>query len=174
MPDGACVVCANHKSNFDPPLLGVCLPFPVRYMAKEELFKNKLFGKILSNLGAFPIRRGKSDIGALRSAINMIESGENVAVFPEGARSKENHLRKGKQGAVLIAVKSGVNILPVGISGRYRLFEKMTVRIGEEISLQEYFDKKVSSEELQEITDNKVMPAIAALAGVKTYENRNS
>lgn len=174
IPDGPCVVCANHKSNFDPPLLAVCLPVPVRFMAKEELFKNKLFGKILLSFGAFPVKRGKGDVGALRSAIKMLESGEKVAIFPEGTRSKKDYLKKGKKGAVLIAVKAGVNIIPVGISGGYRLFEKMTVTIGKEISLDEYFENDATTEDFQEITDTKIMPEIAALAGVKTYENRNS
>ena len=150
------------------------MPVPVRFMAKEELFKNKLFGKILLSFGAFPVKRGKGDVGALRSAIKMLESGEKVAIFPEGTRSKKDYLKKGKKGAVLIAVKAGVNIIPVGISGGYRLFEKMTVTIGKEISLDEYFENDATTEDFQEITDTKIMPEIAALAGVKTYENRNS
>lgn len=171
---GAFVVCANHQSNLDPPMLGVCLPLRLRYMAKEELFHNKLFGKLIRTLGAFPIKRGKSDIGALRASVKMLQEGEPVAVFPEGGRSHQGYLRKGKQGAALIAAKAGVNILPVGICGSYKPFHRIIVRIGEVISMEPYFERKLESGELQEITDNKIMPAIAALAGVKTYENRNS
>ncbi len=173
IPEGNCLVCANHKSNFDPPVLGTSLPIPVRFMAKEELFKNKLMDKILRAVGAFPIKRGKSDVGALRGAMKMLEGGESLAIFPEGGRSRGETLRRGKQGAALIAVKSGVNILPVGIAGEYGLFRKITIKIGEIIPLDEYFEEKVTSEDLQKITDEKIMPAIGALAGVKTYENRN-
>lgn len=169
--EGAYVVCSNHKSYLDPPMLGVCLPFPVRFMAKEELFRNKILGGILRAVGAFPIQRGRSDVGALRGAMKMLARGENVAIFPEGTRSKGDTMRKGKQGAVLIAVKAGVNILPVGIQGEYKLFHKLTIRIGKVIPLCEYFDQKVSGEELQAITDEKIMPAIGALAGVKLYGN---
>lgn len=170
----ALVICANHISLLDPPILGVCMPLRLRFMAKEELFRNKLFGGLLRALGAFPIRRGKSDVGALRAAMKMLKDGECVAVFPEGGRSKtKGQMRKGKQGAALIAVKSGVNILPVGIAGDYRLFSKMTIRIGKPIPLEQYFDRKVESEELLAITNEKIMPAIAELAEVKTYENRN-
>ena len=168
------VVCANHTSNLDPPMLGLCLPIKLRYMAKEELFHNKLFGGLIRALGAFPIRRGGSDVGALRAAMKMLHSGECVAIFPEGGRSKtKGVLRKGKQGAALIAVKSGVNILPVGISGEYKLFHKMTVRIGKPICLESYFGTKLESEVLQEITDQQIRPTIAELAEVKTYECRN-
>ena len=168
------VVCPNHKSNLDPPMLGLSMPLHLRYMAKEELFKNKIFGGLLRALGAFPIRRGKSDVGALRSAVKMIQGGECVAIFPEGGRSpSKEYLKKGKQGAALIAIKAGVNILPVGIRGSYRPFSKMIVRIGKPIILESYFDQKLESDTLQKITDEEIMPAIAALAEVKTYENRD-
>lgn len=167
------IVCANHKSYLDPPLLGLCMPFEIRYMAKEELFKNKIFGSLIRSLGAFPIKRGKSDVGALRAAMKMIENGEVIAIFPEGGRSHKDSLRKGKQGAALIAVKSGVNILPVGICGNYKPFARMVVRVGKPIDLSEYFDKKVTAENLQAITDQLLMPAIAELSGEKLYEDRN-
>ena len=170
----AFVVCANHQSNLDPPMLGVCMPVRLRYMAKEELFRNPVFGNLIRALGAFPIKRGKSDIGALRASMKMIQAGEPVAVFPEGGRSHKGYMRKGKQGAALIAVKSGVNILPVGISGTYRPFHRITVRIGAVIPLDAYFGKKLEAGDLQELTDAQIMPAIAALSGVKTYEDRDS
>lgn len=170
----AFVICANHISFFDPPMLGLCMPLNLRFMAKEELFHNKLFGALLRSLGAFPIRRGKSDVGALRTAMKMLKDGNCVTIFPEGARSKtKGVMKKGKSGAALIAAKSGVNILPVGIEGEYHLFSKMTVRIGQPISMDAYFDRKVETEELQALTDETIMPAIAQLAGVQTYENRN-
>ncbi|MBE5040404.1 lysophospholipid acyltransferase family protein [Ructibacterium gallinarum] len=168
------VLCANHQSNLDPPLLGTCFPMRLRYMAKEELFHNKLFAKLIRSLGAFPIKRGKSDVGALRAAVKMLRNGESMVIFPEGGRSHKGYMRRGKQGAALIAAKAGVNILPVGIQGRYRLFGRLNVRIGKPIILEEYFGKKLESSVLQEITDQTIMPAIAELAGVKTYENRSS
>lgn len=170
---GAFVVCANHISNLDPPILGVCMPFQLTYMAKEELFKNKFFGKLISSLGAFPIQRGNGDIGALRSAIRILKDGRKMVIFPEGGRSDGTHLRIGKPGAALIAVKAEVGILPVGIVGNYKPFRKMKIRIGKIISLDEYFGKRLESSEFKRITDDEIMPAIAELAGVKTYENRD-
>ena len=65
------LVCSNHKSNLDPPMIGITVPYQLGFMAKEELFKFKPFGALIRNLGAFPIKRGKSDFGALRSAIDF-------------------------------------------------------------------------------------------------------
>ena len=168
------VICANHISLFDPPLVGIAIPFRVRFMAKEELFKNKLFGSLLKALGAFPIKRGKSDVGALKAAISILKNGENLVIFPEGKRSKDGNLNRGKSGAALIAIKSGVNILPIGIDGKYGLFKKITVRIGKPVILEEYFGQKLETAELQKLTSETLMPVIADLAGVETYESRNS
>lgn len=172
-PERNYVVCPNHKSLNDPPLLGTCVKKPLRFMAKEELFENKLFGALIRTLGAFPVKRGEGDLAALKAAIKLLKDGENLVVFPEGARSPKEHLHKGKSGAALIAVKAGVDIVPVGISGTYKPFSKMTVRFGKPIELGEYFGKRVDSDTLQDITDNRLMPAISELSGVPTYENRN-
>lgn len=160
------VICANHKSNLDPPLVGLVMPFEIGFMAKEELFKNKLFGGLITKLGAFPIKRGKSDFGALRTAINLVSGGKHIVIFPEGGRSHNDRLRRGKMGAAMIAVKSNADILPIGIEGGYKPFSKITVKIGEPISLEEYFDKKPTANELQEITDKVLMPKLSELSGV--------
>lgn len=172
--DEAFIVCSNHTSNLDPPLLGACVPFKLAFMAKEELFKNKVFGALIRSLGAFPVRRGTGDIGALRSAVKLLKSGNRIVVFPEGGRSDGKHLRRGKPGAALIASKAGVGILPVGIEGRYKPFGKIKVHIGKMIRLDEYTERKLESEDLKAVTDEMIMPAISMLSGVKTYENKDS
>lgn len=160
------IVCSNHKSNLDPPLVGCAMPFKVWFMAKEELFENKFFGKLISSLGAFPIKRGKSDFGALRKAINLATDGNHVVIFPEGGRSHGDSMRKGKMGAAMVAVKAKVNILPIGILGEYKPFSKLEVNIGKPIDLSEYFDKKLSSDDLEKITQDLLMPEISRLSGV--------
>ena len=172
--DEAFIVCSNHTSNLDPPLLGACMPFQLAFMAKEELFKNKIFGALIRALGAFPVRRGTGDIGALRSAVKLLKSGKRMVIFPEGGRSDGKHLRKGKRGAALIAVKAGVGIIPVGIEGRYKPFRKIKVHIGKMIRLDEYAERKIESEDLKSVTDKIIMPAISQLSGVRTYEDRIS
>lgn len=166
----AFVVCSNHKSNFDPVMVAVSLPVELSFMAKEELFGFKPFGAVIRALGAFPVKRGKSDVGALKSAIGILKSGKNLVVFPEGRRSPQNHMGEGKGGAALIAVKSGVNILPVGIKGSYRLFSKISINIGKPIDLTQYAGKRIDSETVKKITDKYLMPKISELSGVPTYE----
>ncbi len=160
------IICANHRGYFDPPLVGIAMPFQIGFMAKEELFRNKLFGALIRKLGAFPIRRGKSDFGALRSAIKMSESGRHIVIFPEGGRSHSGRLRRGKSGAVMVAVKARANILPIGLEGSYKPFTRITIHIGELIRLDEFFDKKNTGEELQKFTDEVLMKRISELSRV--------
>ncbi len=163
------IICANHKSNFDAPLIAVCLPIQVSFMAKAELFAFKPFGRLLAKLGAFPVKRGKSDIGAFKTAVNLVKDNKFLAIFPEGKRCKGENLGEGKSGAAMIAVKAGANILPIGIDGRYIPFSKITVRVGEPIDLSEFWGQKTSSELLGEITSKRLMPKISQLSGVKVY-----
>lgn len=167
------IVCANHKSLMDPILLAISLPVEFRFMAKEELFGNKLFGWLLRALGAFPVKRGTSDIGALKLSIKILQDGGRLMIFPEGTRSPKGYMGEAKGGATLVAIKSKTDILPVGIEGEYKLFSKLTLRVGKPIKLDEWYDQKINSEKLQEITNTKIMTVISELSGVPTYENRD-
>ncbi len=167
------IVCANHKSLMDPILLAVSLPAEFRFMAKEELFKNKLFGWFLRALGAFPVKRRTSDIGALKLSMKILSEGGRLIIFPEGSRSPKGYMGEAKGGATLVAIKSQADIVPVGIKGEYKLFSKLTVRIGEPVSLSQWYGQKVNSEGLLEITNTKIMKVISELSEVPVYEDRD-
>lgn len=171
--DKGFIVVSNHRTNLDPPLLGVSIPVPLTYMAKEELFKFKPFGWFITKLGAFPVNRDSGDIGAVKTTLRLLRGGKSVVIFPEGGRSKtEGMLRPGKSGAVTIAAKAGLGLLPVGIAGKFRFRGKITVRIGKYMDFSEYGGKKLNSEEMQRITDEVLMPEIARLAEVKVYGDK--
>ncbi len=167
------IVCANHKSVIDPVLLAVSLPVEFRFMAKEELFKNKLFGRLLKALGAFPVKRGTSDIGALKLSMKILGDGGRLMIFPEGSRSPKGYMGEAKGGATLVAIKSKVDILPVGIEGEYKLFSKLALRVGKPVKLDKWYDQKLNSDSLLEITNTEIMNQISELSGVPTYENRD-
>lgn len=85
--EGAIIVAPNHKSNFDPPIVGVAFKDRIiHYMAKEELFKNPIFGYILRQFGTFPVKRGSIDRMAIRRAILELKEGNALGIFPEGTR----------------------------------------------------------------------------------------
>ncbi len=121
LPDGNVIVVANHTSNLDPVILGAVFPRRLRYLAKEELFKPFLFGSMVRALGSIPVRKSDSQSAgtALRTFLKLLESGENVLLFPEGSRSLDGKLKPLEGGVALIALKSGAPIIPAFISGAF-------------------------------------------------------
>mgnify|MGYP000237741949 CR=1 FL=1 len=112
--DGPLVIASNHLSLLDPPVLGTAATRKVHFMAKEELFVPVL-GTIYKILGAFPVRRGGADRAAIKHGIDILESGQVLAIFPEGTRSKTGELGKAQPGALMMASKAKATIVPACI-----------------------------------------------------------
>lgn len=134
--DGTFIIACNHRSYADPVLLSLKVKKRCVYMAKEELFRNPVFAAFIRAWGAFPVKRGEGDNGIIETSIEKIRSGKNLAIFPEGTRSKDGKVGRGKTGVALIAARAGVQVVPCGISyeGKLRFRNKITVRYGRPIS----------------------------------------
>ncbi|NMA92850.1 MAG: 1-acyl-sn-glycerol-3-phosphate acyltransferase [Firmicutes bacterium] len=129
---GPFIICSNHISWFDPPLIGCSIPpkLMVYFMAKQELFKNFIFGAILKKIGAFPIDRNKVDYAAIRTSFQLLAEGKVICLFPEGTRSKSGRLQPAHPGAAMIAARSKAPVLPVAITGPYRPGRPLLVNFG--------------------------------------------
>ena len=135
---GRLLVCANHSTMADPIFLGSAIPGrQMKFVAKAELFENKLLGAFLGSLGAFPIARGTGGAEGIQTAMHHLEDGYAVCLFPEGTRSKTGELLPPKNGAAMIAARTGCDILPVAITAkgglRPKVFRKMLIKIGDPI-----------------------------------------
>lgn len=130
------IIASNHIHNFDPPFLGAILPRHIRFMAKSELFKNRLAAIFMNKLGAFPVQRGGQDKAAIRMAIEITNHG-CLLVFPEGHRSKDGKLGVPQPGIAFIARKAGRPIVPLVIIGSYKPLRPMSIRIGVPIAITE-------------------------------------
>ncbi len=132
--EGGALICANHISNFDPPAISAAISRKVRFLAKKELFKNRLFGKIILALGATPLDRGGMDTSAVRKSIAILKNNELLLLFPQGTRREDLKKEQFKDGAATLAVMANVPIVPVCIVGKYRPFGGLRVYIGQPIS----------------------------------------
>lgn len=160
---GPVIICPNHISFLDPPIVGALLNRRIYFMAKAELFKNVIFGYILrKGLGAFPVKRGTSDLSAIKTALNHLKNGQAIGIFPEGTRSKNGMLQKAEPGVSMLAVRSHAAVIPVGIKSNYRLFSKVIIRIGKPINLDKYLNSKLSSNDLALIGE-EIMAEISKL-----------
>ncbi len=118
--DGPLVVVANHGSHLDPPLLGHALGRPVAFMAKAELFRIPLLGRIIRGCGAYPVKRGGRDRGAIKTATARLLEGWATGVFLDGTRQIDGRVNRPMAGAALLAARSGAPLLPVAIINSHR------------------------------------------------------
>ena len=134
----AFIVCANHTSYLDPPFVGCLISGKkVHFMAKEELFGYFLLGRGIKAVGAFPVKRGAIDRGALTYSINLLKEGHVLGVFPEGKRIKTGNLGEILHGPAYIALKSQRPILPVVIKWPSGIFRPVRVKTGSLIYFQD-------------------------------------
>lgn len=151
--NGGAILAVNHKSNWDVIAVGTTCGRTLSFMAKSEMFKTKIGSAFFSALGAFPVKRGKGDVGAVKTALTIVNRGNMMLMFPEGKRVRNGASVKAKTGAVMIANRSEAPVIPVNISTDYRFRKPLTVTYGKPIYYKKSDFGKISSENLQELSD---------------------
>jgi 1-acyl-sn-glycerol-3-phosphate acyltransferase len=122
---GGLLLVSNHQSNLDPVLLGVQLPRALSYMAKSELFNvHPLFTWLIRSLGAFPVRQGAGDVGAVKEAITRLQEGDVLNVYPEGSRTETGEIMPMEKGIGLLIRRAKVPVVPVAIDGSFEAWRK--------------------------------------------------
>lgn len=159
VPDGGCVLVANHTQWADPVLVGTALgnQYPLVAMAKKELFQIKLFGPLISALGAFPVDRGTADIGAIKTSLKAVKEGKKLLIFPEGG-TKHKAGDEAKVGAAMIAARTGAPIVPIYISENKKFRSKVYVVFGDA-----YIPEKTKSKDGYRAIADDMMRRIYAL-----------
>ncbi len=164
---GGLIIALNHRSNWDVVMAALSCPRMLNFMAKKELFHNKLFGWLISHLGAFPLSRGTGDIKAVKTAIGRLKDGKVLQLFPEGTRVKGNEDVDAKAGVAMLAIRGQVPVVPGVIVGEYKPFCKLHVVFGKPVSLDSYYGQKPDTEQLQKISE-KIMQHVRTMdAAVK-------
>jgi 1-acyl-sn-glycerol-3-phosphate acyltransferase len=175
--EGGFILASNHLSYMDPPLVGTWVPRQVYFMAKQELFKNPLFGGIIRRTNALPLRRGSIDRVALDLCVETLKSGYALTVFPEGTRAKEGHFLKPKPGVGMIAVRAGCPIVPVYIDGSNRLLDcflgrhRLRITYGQPLSAEWVTSFEATKESYVEIAET-VMERLESLK--KEHQKANN
>ncbi|MDV2683444.1 lysophospholipid acyltransferase family protein [Alkalihalophilus lindianensis] len=160
--DGGVLLCSNHISNLDPPLLGAYIKRPIHYMAKQELFEKPILKSLLPKLGAFPVRRGMSDKQALRKGIEYLKQGEMLGLFPEGTRSKDGKLGKGLAGAGFFALRTDAVVMPCAIVGPYEKGEPLKLIYGKPINFEEIRKEKPTADQATQLIMDEIGKLIEA------------
>ena len=159
IPQGACVVAANHESVLDPPLLALATKRPLRFLAKEELWRYRPGAWLMEALGAVPVARGREGYVAIDRAVELIRAGEPVAIFPEGSVSGGTWTR----GAARLALGTGVPLVPVRIVGTAKALSRgriglprIRIVVGEPIPVEHSPPTVAAARELTRLLQDRV------------------
>ena len=150
------IFCGNHRNYLDPPLMVVTAGRQIRFLAKEELKKNPLFAFLGYVFDGIYVKRDSKDVTALKTALKGLKNGDSIALFPEGTRNGLEKGEKVKDGAAFFALKTGARVIPVGISGGLKKFEKVRIKYGKPLDLSKYKEmyknKETEKQALEEVS----------------------
>jgi 1-acyl-sn-glycerol-3-phosphate acyltransferase len=175
--DGPLIVASNHASNLDVPVIGSWL-IPrlgrrIHWLGKRELFGWPVIGWVAAHGGVHPVDRGAADVEAFRLAQRILDEGHVLFVFPEGTRSPDGALQAAHDGIALLALRTGAQIVPIGISGSNGVWPKgqrlphpgghVTVRVGRPFRPADELPVGASRSDLKHRTTELIMRRIADL-----------
>ena len=154
---GAAIIVSNHLSLVDPFVVGYGAGRLVNFMGKEELFRMPVLGFLMRKLGAFPVDRSKRDPAAMRTALQVLKSGELLGMFPEGTRSTTGDLQELRAGAARLAARTQVPIIAAAIHntnnamppGKLLRPARISIRFGEPFELTELYDRNDRGEAME-------------------------
>jgi len=169
---GPALICANHQSFIDPPLVGSSMRRPIHFMARHDLFTVPVLGWLIARVNAFPVKRtGAGDPAAFKNIFRLLESGEIVLLFPEGTRSRDGSLQKALPGVGMIAYNARVPVIPCYVYGsrevlprgaRFLHFHRLQTVFGAPIDFSAEYGQEKSKQLYCEMSA-KIMAGISAL-----------
>ncbi len=150
-----CLIAANHISAYDPPFIGSIIPIEIHFLAKVELFRNKLFGAILLSLNCIPVKRGRIDKNAITRVKMVLRKNRSLLIFPEGTRKSS----RVKSGIGKFAIETKTDICPVYVEnstdfwGCFLGKKRLKIVIGERIKASEFADWEANKENYQKLSE---------------------
>lgn len=150
------IIGCNHQTNNDAIFLKIRVSRKAKFMAKSELFKNKLFGGILKRLGGYPVNRGGNDIQAVKTTLGYLKDNKQIVIFPEGTRVKANDSAELKNGLVMFALKTDCYVIPMIFRKTTKPFIFNTLLIGKPFKFSEheaFNNVKITKETLNQASE---------------------
>lgn len=160
--NSACIICGNHVHALDAPALIASTSRKIRFMAKQELWKSVGFKFMAWIFEVFPVARGQKDTEAIKTSMKILKSNEILGMYPEGTRNGIERGIKPKNGAVNLAIRMDVPIIPFGVSGSFKPFTKVVYRFGEPMNFSNYKDDAKNKEIVDGLT-SEVMSRVIEL-----------
>ena len=159
--NGGFIICANHVNYLDAVAVVVFSKEKIRFIGKYDLARVGIIRWLEHLFDVIPIKRNTQDLEAMKRSLKALKNGEILGIFPEGTRKGMEKNQKVKNGAAFMAIRSGVPVVPVGISGSFKPFGKVKIKYGEPLDMSKYKvkgkEKEGQEQATKEIMDNIVM-----------------
>ena len=129
------IISCNHMSNYDPIMMDIAFKKKYRFLAKKELFKNKILGASLKSFGAVPVDRSQADTKAIKEILRLLNKKKNVCIFPQGTRCKTPKIEDGsaKEGVAMFSIRTNTPVVPMMYDKKIKPFRLTRLYIGEPI-----------------------------------------
>ena len=165
---GSVIFCGNHRSLLDAPIIVVTAPRHVRFFAKEELNKNFIIKFLAFCFGIIFVKRDEKDVQALKESLKALKNGDCLGIFPEGTRNGfEKNDGKVKNGAAYLAIKTGADVIPIGICGSLKPFRKNMIIYGKPVDYSKFKELKKLDKEQEIEASNILKEEILKLAATE-------
>ena len=153
IPKGGAILVSNHFRAIDCGFITRVYSKDIKFLAKKEIFKNKLFAKIVKSYGGIPIDRENPDMSSLLTAIKYVKEGHKLCIFAEGKRNTTGttDLQEIKGGSVVFAIKAKCPIVPIMISRKAKVFRRTHIIVGEPFYLSDFYGKKLTDEDIEKL-----------------------
>jgi len=166
---GSLYIC-NHYRVLDVSYIASLEKGKIHFIGKSELFKSKIGKWLFTKVGVIPVNRDKTDAIAIMKGIKLLKEGKKISVFPEGTRNKTNkELLDIKGGAGIFAIKSKCPIQPVMMLKKPRYFKKTYLMVGETFELSEFYDRKLTSADYDNIANIIIEKMLALKNELREY-----
>lgn len=162
----AALICPNHVHALDSAVIVLTNKRKINILAKEELFKNGFLRWLADIFGVYPVRRQNKSMETMKISLKLLKNNELLMIFPEGTRNGMAKGIKAKDGAVKLAIRAGVPIIPVGVQGNFKFFRKIKINIGKPIYYNVSKEETNNKEILDKLTE-ELMTEIVRLRDEK-------
>lgn len=160
------LICPNHLHGLDSVVIVLTNKRTIRVLAKESLFKNPILRWLASIFGVYPVKQNNKSMETMKISLKLLKNNELLLIFPEGTRNGMAKGVKPKDGAIKLAARANVPIIPVGIQGSFKPFTKVKLNIGKPIKYNLTKEELNDKEKLRELTD-ELMNVIVKLRDEK-------
>lgn len=158
--EGSLLLVSNHQSYLDPVFCGVPLKRHLYFLARDTLFTNRFFGRLISSVNTIPVRRGEADLSAMKKIISKLKEGNGVCLFPEGTRTQDGKITAFKPGFCLLCRRGEAAVVPVMIDGAFECWpkHKKIFSPGGEIAI--CYGECITAEQIKKMSDRELAESL--------------